>query len=104
MTCAKRRVLCKIELADGRSIVGENACLNPQQLCPRQDLPTGVGYELCKDVCKQVGHAEEVAVSLLREGDRPTKATITGHNYVCDNCKSILRSVGITEVEVVFNA
>lgn len=97
MRCAKHVTTCVITSNDGKEIYGENYCLNPQEVCPR--LPDE-GYEKCKTICKQVGHAEEVAVMKALElgvNLSEAKATI-GHKRVCDNCTDILEMHGIKEV------
>lgn len=96
--CVKQRVFCTIIAPDGQRWKGENHCGNPQTVCPRADMPTGVGYELCRDVCQQVGHAEVVAASMAGAGAQGAVAYIEGHTYACENCKATLFALGVTEV------
>lgn len=91
MTCAKQRVRCTIVTVDGSVVPGENSCRNPQTTCPRAP---GEGYEKCRTICDQRGHAEAVAVSRLN-GRTPVKAILEGHTYACDSCRNALLSVGI---------
>ena len=95
--CAKQRVIATIVTPSGEEFVGENACLNAQIVCPRADMPSGVGYHLCQEVCKQVAHAE---VAALREaGTKARGATLylSGHTYVCDDCKAAMERADIKQ-------
>jgi hypothetical protein len=98
--CVKQRVFCTIIAPNGQRWKGENYCVNPQSVCPRADMPTGVGYELCRDVCRQVGHAEVVAASLAGTGAQGATAYLEGHTYACDNCKATLKAAGVVEIIV----
>lgn len=96
MTCAKQRVICTITCFDGTEVAGENYCRRPQQVCPRDThgYGAGEGYHLCQEVCRQAGHAEQVAVEKM--GDRRGRsATLEGRAYACVPCKRALRSVGV---------
>lgn len=98
--CAKQTVACHLFSKDGRIVVGTNACNNPQPDCPRAP---GEGYEKCKSVCHQQGHAEEQAVAAARaEGVDLTGAyaLITGHTYVCQNCQHTLFGAGVRWIGV----
>ena len=50
-------------MQDGTVFIGTNACASPQAECPRTE---GEGYEKCKTVCGQYGHAEETAVRAMQ--------------------------------------
>lgn len=101
MTCAKQRVVCHIEAADGHVVTGENYCRNPQSICPRDThgYETGEGYHLCQEVCQQAGHAEQVAVMNLH-GRKGIRADLEGHSYACEPCKEALRSVGVQVLRI----
>lgn len=93
--CAKRRVTCILETVGGTTFVGENDCAHPQALCPRAP---GEGYEKCRTVCGQAGHAEVEALRQCREaGVDPTGATATldGHYWICEPCGAALRDAGV---------
>lgn len=95
MTCAKQQVVCL--LLDGNNNVisiGENWCLNPQLTCPRLGLETGMGYNLCNEICEQVSHAEIDAVNNLGE-QKATTCILVGHYYCCKNCLENLYKIGI---------
>ena len=62
MTCAKQVVKATITTLDGRVFVGYNHCNNAQAVCPRGSLPSNVGYEMCREICQQPGHAEVMAL------------------------------------------
>jgi hypothetical protein len=58
-------------------------------------MPSGQGYELCREVCGQKGHAEEQALKLAGNGARGSIAYIEGIHYICMNCQMALTSAGI---------
>ena len=100
MQCAKQVVSCMITSPEGFVVYGENYCLNPQPVCPR--LP-GEGYEKCHTICKQVGHAEEVAImKAIEKGFDLSRARATiSHKRICDNCAGILEMHNITDVVLI---
>jgi len=83
--------------------VGSNWCENPQKECPRKNMKTGEGYELCKSICGQKSHAEVDACQKAGEGARGAALYLIGHYYCCDNCKRVMDSYGIARV-VIFNS
>jgi hypothetical protein len=95
--CAKARVICTIVAPTGDRFVGENLCANPQPVCPRQP---GEGYEKCKTVCGQLGHAEEVAARIAGAAAVGGTAYLEGHTYACDPCKAALAAVGVTDIVI----
>lgn len=96
--CAKQVVTATIVTRDGKRFVGTNYCNRPQQVCPRAGMATGVGYELCKSVCDQQGHAEVNA--LFQAGETAEGATLylEGHSYACDSCKAAADAGGIERI------
>ena len=92
--CAKTTVYCTIINPAGFKATGHNLCENPQSVCPRED---GEGYEKCKTICKQKGHAEEVAIDLAagRFEIEGSTAYIEGHSYFCMDCQHKLFSAGV---------
>lgn len=96
--CAKRKVRCTVITHGGQAIVGENRCMNPQPTCPRLE---GEGYEKCKTVCHQLGHAEENAVRLMELADlRGGTAFLQGHHYACAACTQTLKDRGVDRIFV----
>lgn len=92
--CAKAHVVCTI-VSNGLRFVGTNGCANAQKACPRLE---GEGYAKCKSICRQEGHAEEVA---LRVADRLAMggtAYIEGHERCCDSCRQQLLRAGVKEI------
>lgn len=92
--CAKQTTITVIENR-GKYWIGSNWCNNPQKECPRKDLPTGIGYEKCIDVCQQRNHAE-VDVC-LKAGEEASGGVLylLGHIYFCDDCKKMMMVYGI---------
>lgn len=95
MTCAKKKVECKIVCRDGAFYIGTNDCAVPQGVCPREQ---GEGYEKCGSICQQEGHAEQMAVkAALDDGVDLTGAVayLSGINHFCKPCQQLLYGVGI---------
>lgn len=90
--CAKLVVRCTIVTRHGAHHVGENDCVRPQRICPR--LP-GEGYDKCKSICQQQGHAEEVALRSAGAAATGARAYIEGHTHVCRNCQEVLTAAGV---------
>jgi len=97
--CVKQRVVCIITSRFG-TFVGENDCAHPQQECPRQDLPTGTGYSLCREVCGQTSHAEVAAVKAAGDKAEGGIAYLFGHSYCCDDCLKTLKDAGVRRVYI----
>ena len=97
--CAKQTVTATFVSAKGtKYFKTTNYCLNPQATCPRGDMPTGVGYELCKSVCKQEGHAELNALRYAGAGASGGTIYVEGHTYACKDCQDAANSAGATIV------
>lgn len=101
MTCAKQVVKATIITTDGRTFVGYNDAGNPQATCPRGDMPSNVGYELCRDVCRQPGHAEVMALRAADFDVEGATLILEGHHTVCPTCMAALNAAGIARVEVL---
>lgn len=95
--CAKATVRCEIVSLDGKRIIGTNYCNNSQPVCPRKQ---GEGYEKCKSVCDQEGHAEVVAVALAGADAVGSTAYLTGHTYACQPCQEALFGAGVAFLAV----
>lgn len=101
MTCAKQVVEATITARNGRVYIGRNDCLNPQDVCPRGDMPSNVGYELCRDVCRQEGHAEVMAIRAAGDDAEGASLTLRGHIAVCPACMSACNAAGIAHIHVL---
>ena len=100
MTCAKRIVVCGIHTADGMLFIGRNDCATPQKVCPREP---GEGYEKCKTVCDQFGHAEMQALALcigMGRDPRGASVHIMGHYHACEQCCAALRDAGVASITI----
>ena len=97
--CAKQSVTAVI-VNKGNFWVGSNWCENPQEICPRKDMPSGVGYELCKDICKQKYHAEVDVCMKAGENARGGTLYLMGHTYCCDDCKKVMSEHGIEKIVI----
>lgn len=100
--CNKREVVATIVTPGGQRFVGRNDVEARQATCPRAGMATGEGYELCRDVCRQTGHAEVMAVRAL-QAETPlapigSVCYIEGHSYACDDCLRALAMAGVRAV------
>lgn len=96
--CAKQVVTATLVDAEGNQYVGTNYCLTPQSSCPRADLPSGVGYEMCKNICNQPAHAEVNSIVLARKHKVKLDESVIyleGHTFACSGCKAEAHSWGI---------
>ena len=98
--CAKQTVTATLVAADGSRFVGTNAVSFPQHSCPRAGLPTGVGYELCADVCGQTAHAEVNALRAAGEAAKGAVLYVEGHFYVCPACTLAAQAAGVFRIEL----
>jgi deoxycytidylate deaminase len=76
-------------------------------ICPRKDFPTGVGYNLCKEVCLQIGHSEATAIKdAIDNGYDPKGGDVYmyGHWWCCKNCWDAMIGAGIKNVYLVQDA
>lgn len=98
--CAKQTTVAVIINGDNYW-TGSNYCDYPQSICPRKDMATGVGYELCKTICKQHSHAEVDAC--IKAGNKANGGTLYlgGHYYACDNCKKVAEEHGIKQIVIL---
>tara|TARA_R110000803_G_scaffold58223_1_gene116446 strand:+ start:667 stop:978 length:312 start_codon:yes stop_codon:yes gene_type:complete len=98
--CKKQTVVAIIMKDQQLIAMGTNEIHADIDVCPRLDMPTGVGYELCRDICKQGQHAEIDAC--IKAGTEARGATLylIGHSYCCDNCKKVMEEFGIKEVKI----
>lgn len=74
-------------------------------VCPRvvHQCPTGTGYEFCKTVCQQEGHAEVTAIrDALKKTDNLKGASLylDGHWWVCQPCWEEVLKHGISRVYI----
>ena len=82
---------------------GTNKIKIKVDICPRKRLgySSGTGYEICKSVCGQEGHAEAMAIR-----DTPKKAEnlkgaslyLDGHWWICKDCWDKIIKAGISRV------
>jgi len=102
MTCAKKVVTCTLWNPETENtIVGTNWCRNPQVTCPRAP---GEGYEKCKTICDQFGHAEETALYMLHHTNPDATgyhATVGGIGWACRSCQEKLYAAGIESIRCV---
>lgn len=90
--CAKKRVICTLLTVTGEKIVGTNDCRRPQVKCPRAP---GEGYEKCKTICDQEGHAEEIALKRAGDKAKGAIATLEGITHYCRACQEKLFAAGV---------
>lgn len=101
MTCAKKVIRCWIWDYTGNCGYGENACNTPQEACPREPEE---GYEKCKSICHQPGHAEMMALEAARaKGVMIEGATVKvkGAYNVCKSCAATLRDAKVGKIIIM---
>ena len=100
--CVKQATAAVL-VKDGK-IIGRGANAGKKvKICPRvvQNYPTGQGYHLCKETCRQEGHAEVMAIkNALFQGYDTDGATLylEGHWWVCKECWNFIILHGIKRV------
>lgn len=98
--CAKQVVTATIVTPGGSRFVGTNHCDNAQLTCPRGGMPSGVGYELCLEICQQSGHAEVNAILASGGAAAGGVLYLEGHTYACDACQTAVAAAGIAEIVI----
>lgn len=100
--CIKQTTIAIIS-NNGKHYIGTNWCKNPQTECPRDTMgmKSGEGYELCKDICEQTGHAEVNAVKMAGDDVKGATLLLVGHYYMCDDCKKICKEAGIENIIIL---
>lgn len=98
--CVKQTVTATIIATDGQRFIGTNHCESAQEVCPRAGLPTGVGYEMCRDICRQPAHAEVNAIAAAGKHCNGTTLYLEGHTYACDPCLKACERAGIVNVVI----
>jgi hypothetical protein len=63
-------------------------------------MPTGEGYELCKSVCGQVGHAETNVINFAGKEANGAALYVEGHTYICESCRATAKSAGVSSFEI----
>jgi len=101
MTCAKAKVACAIVSTEGDVFMGRNDCENPQSTCPREE---GEGYEKCKSICQQEGHAEIMALKKAGAKAIGGRAYLWGHESYCHACENALLSAGVKSLSLINKA
>ncbi len=100
--CLRRHVTATIVTDYGTRYVGTNECRTPQKTCPRDDqrMPSGVGYELCREVCSQTAHAEVNACLAAGAAAQGATLYLEGHDHVCPYCREVMQWYGVRRVVI----
>ena len=98
--CAKQVVKARLVAKNGGVFYGENSCLNPQEICPRDEMgfKSGNGYYLCNNICKQTNHAEVNAIKLAGEHSVGSIIYLSGHEHSCCNCSEYAKEKGVKDI------
>lgn len=97
MTCVKKQVTCVLVRDNEIIAVGRNDCHNPQEICPRSP---GEGYEKCKSICDQPGHAEEMALEYAGDRAKGCTAYLIGIGHYCKTCQLKLFAKGVESLKI----
>ena len=99
--CYKREACAVIVDTNGKIAVGQNLIYAEGVTeCPRTE---GEGYEKCKSICNQAGHAETEAIKQAKLRNLELNGAnlyLTGHYRICDDCKSACDNEGINVIIV----
>lgn len=96
--CLKQVVKATVVSQDGSRFEGTNFVRVKVSECPRKDLPTGMGYILCREICQQSAHAEINALALAGEKAQGALLYVEGHHYACSDCQEAARRAGIKQI------
>jgi tRNA(Arg) A34 adenosine deaminase TadA len=94
--CAKRLVTALLVAEDFECFVGANWVKNAQPTCPRLK---GEGYEKCKTICGQEGHAEIMA--LKDAGEKARGCRMYVNHKPCSECQAAMDAAGVIGVHIV---
>lgn len=97
--CIKQVVTATIITPSGERFTGSNYTTKDNGgVCPRANMKSGEGYDLCRDVCGQIGHAEVIAIMIAGDKANGALLYLEGHTYACDNCSLTAKKAGIVEI------
>lgn len=97
--CAKQTTIAIIWTKDNEFFVSTNWCNNPQEKCPRNNMPSGTGYKLCRDICGS-RHAEVNACELAGYKANGGTLYLIGHTYICKKCREKMNKSGIINYHI----
>lgn len=98
--CVKQVVRATVVSPAGCYFIATNHVERQQAECPRAGMPTGEGYEICREVCGQSAHAEVNAIRLAGKHANGGTLYLEGHTHACGDCKDTAARAGI--VRIVF--
>lgn len=87
--CKDRTVMAALETSTGNVYFGFNFTQSQPVWCPRENMPRGHGYALCKSVCGQWVHAEIDAIQQYEQHEphgTSGRLFVYGVNHICDGC------------------
>ena len=90
--CAKKQIAAGTYV-DGVFVTATNRCEFSGEVCPRLNMPSGQGYELCHAL-----HAEHNLAQAITKSDGI--AWVFGHYWACEPCASELKQRGVKEIRV----
>jgi deoxycytidylate deaminase len=97
--CAKKQIAAGTYV-NGRFVWAVNHCVFAGEQCPRLNVPSGQGYELCT-----AHHAEQNLAELLKaKGQRSDGVLwVAGHYWACEPCARAMKEMGVTELRIKEN-
>ncbi|HCI46156.1 MAG TPA: hypothetical protein DFI00_02565 [Rhodospirillaceae bacterium] len=98
--CLKQHVKATVVSANGDHYIAYNAIRHVPRECPRKDMKTGEGYHLCRQVCRQYGHAEANACVFAGRAAAGGILYLEGHDYACESCIKICDAHGIQAIVI----
>lgn len=94
--CAKKQTAAGTYV-NGIFFHATNHCEFDGEVCPRMNMPSGVGYELCK-----AHHAEANLASVLADSGCKSDGVLwlVGHYWACEPCASAVKAIGVSELRI----
>jgi deoxycytidylate deaminase len=94
--CAKKHTAAGTYV-DGVFLSAVNFCEYKGDSCPRLNMPSGTGYELC-----QAHHAEANLAEKVRATGKQSDGVLwlVGHYWACEPCASAVKAVGVKELRI----
>ncbi len=98
--CDKKQVAAGCYV-DGFFTTRTNSCGHGGLVCPRIEMKSGEGYELCDAYHAEQKLANEVISKIDKTYfDIPEIVWVYGHYYACEPCARALKELGVEEIRI----
>lgn len=96
--CRKVVVRATLVTRGGKVFASENHVQHDPGSCPREGMAHGEGYHLCRDICRQPGHAETNVLGMAGALARGGVVYLEGHDRLCEGCREACSRAEVTVV------